>query len=149
MSIYTEAERYSIALERGILVDPEDEWLLKTYTWRIENGYVRTDGGRHPNKWKMFLYHCIVGQPLWGNVIDHIDRNPLNNRRSNLRYVTHSENRLNSLRSDEAYHIQLSAKGNMYMVKIKRNRVQYYLGSYRRLDEAEAVRDKWLIEHAQ
>jgi hypothetical protein len=142
---YTAQERTRLAIERGIIVDPEDAWLLAAFTWRIENGYARTDGGTHPYKWKMFLHHCIMGQPIDGSDIDHIDRARHNNSRSNLRYVSRTINKLNTQLSDEAYHIQLTANGCAYMVKIKRKQIQYYVGTYETIEEAEAARDKWLV----
>lgn len=77
-----------------ILVDEQDVWLLTTYKWHItKSGHVRTSvRGRN-----VFLHNCIVGVPLQRNfVVDHIDRNPLNNKRDNLRYATKANNRLNS-----------------------------------------------------
>ena len=38
---------------------------------------------------------CFIGERPEGYDIDHIDRNPLNNNVSNLRYVTHKENCFN------------------------------------------------------
>ena len=32
---YTADEREQIALSRGILVDQEDAWLLREYTWSV------------------------------------------------------------------------------------------------------------------
>lgn len=48
-----------------------------------------------------YLFHhlvakCFISERPEGMVIDHIDRNPLNNNVSNLRYVTQKENCYNS-----------------------------------------------------
>jgi len=48
----------------------------------------------------VLIHHLVanafMGERPEGLVIDHIDRNPKNNRISNLRYVTHKENQYNS-----------------------------------------------------
>jgi hypothetical protein len=55
------------------------------------NGYwgIKIDGRRYPTSVLAFLY--MTGE--WpSGVIDHIDRNPENNRWSNLRCVSHAQN---------------------------------------------------------
>jgi hypothetical protein len=51
-------------------------------------------------KGKMYKIHRLVAQSFIENpenktIVDHIDRNPLNNHYTNLRYVTASENQMN------------------------------------------------------
>lgn len=67
-----------------------------------ERGYL---GGLYwdPNtrKNKFFYLHqavckCFIGERPLGYVIDHIDRNKLNNSLQNLRYVSQKQNRMNS-----------------------------------------------------
>jgi hypothetical protein len=53
------------------------------------------------NKRINYLFHvlvakCFIGERPEGLVIDHIDRNPLNNHYTNLRYITQKENCYNS-----------------------------------------------------
>lgn len=49
------------------------------------------------------LHQLVMGDyPKEKDVIDHIDRNPLNNRRSNLRFVTFSENARNCSKLETA-----------------------------------------------
>jgi hypothetical protein len=45
-----------------------------------------------------FLHHFVVGQPLDGFEVDHIDGDGLNNQRLNLRTVTTSQNQQNTYR---------------------------------------------------
>jgi hypothetical protein len=57
-------------------------------------------------KRKNFLFHCLVAKVFIGErpdglVIDHIDRDKLNNNVSNLRYITQQENCCNQRRYNE------------------------------------------------
>lgn len=84
---FTREERRERSRQLGILVDPQDDWLLSEYTWIrhaslyiVHQAYI---GGRI---YTLFLHHFIMGMPIHeGIVIDHINRNPDDNRRSNLR----------------------------------------------------------------
>jgi hypothetical protein len=72
------------------LIDDEDFERVKSYTWYNSNGRVVT-----VNSWGTFkLHHIILTLPSSVEV-DHIDRNPLNNQKYNLRVATHSQNMAN------------------------------------------------------
>jgi len=77
--------------DKVIQIDEKDKDICE-YNWRISsNGYVRTtiDGER----W--FLHRCLL-RPEKGKEVDHINGNPLDNRRSNLRICSRRENVINS-----------------------------------------------------
>lgn len=80
-------------------IDKEDYPLLSKYTWHYHNGYFQTS---KDNK-KVVLHRLLVGEQCPPNmVVDHINRNRLDNRRSNLRFVSHSLNSTNAcIRSDK------------------------------------------------
>ncbi len=66
---------------------------LDKHNWSLSgDGYPMTY-----IKGKLYkIHHLVIGKPPTGKVVDHIDRNRLNNRLSNLRFVTQKENILNS-----------------------------------------------------
>lgn len=73
-----------------VIVDDEDFPVLNRIRWRLSNGYPRNNGaGQMP--------HLLLGYPLVNRfrTVDHIDRDPLNNQKSNLRLVTHQVNMFN------------------------------------------------------
>jgi hypothetical protein len=77
-------------------VSKEDYELLNQYKWNISKGYIQ---GKIDNK-NWYLHRYIVIMILNNDInhkikIDHIDRNPLNNKRENIRIVTNSENSKN------------------------------------------------------
>ena len=82
---------------RSAYVDAEDSQFVSRYSWSIDQtGYphARVDGRTQR------LHRCIIQQmglqvPK-GMVVDHIDRNPLNNTRQNLRITNHTQNIFNS-----------------------------------------------------
>jgi hypothetical protein len=78
-----------------ILYDPSDEHIFKQYKWYItDNGYVVWRGKKEGKKQTVRLHRLIMSaQP--GQIVDHINRNKLDNRRSNLRFVTAKENAQN------------------------------------------------------
>lgn len=64
-------------------VDFDRVWM---FPWRL------TSHGYPKNSTQGYLHHMIMGVPPKGYVIDHIDRDKLNNKQSNLRSIPISEN---------------------------------------------------------
>ena len=86
-----------IALTQGkyTLVDDEDYEELSKFRWWFDKGYARRrEDGRSQSMQRFIL------EPQPGMVIDHINRDKLDNRRSNLRLVPVSMNAANTDRSD-------------------------------------------------
>ena len=72
-------------------VDKADLLLVSGFEWRLlKTGYVCAQRGR------MYLYlHRLIAGAGEDEVIDHINRDPLDNRRNNLRIATRSQNSAN------------------------------------------------------
>lgn len=73
-------------------------------------------------------------------IVDHINRDPLDCRRSNLRLVSPSESNLNRSIALRALPIgvYLSRSGN-YQARLKRNRVSTHLGTFPTSEQAAAA----------
>jgi len=77
-------------LDTCAVVDAEYGYLSK-YMWRIsENGYVFRYSER-----RISLAHQIMGTPPKGFVVDHINRDKLDNRKANLRIIEARHNAQN------------------------------------------------------
>jgi len=71
------------------LIDKEDLRKVKNYKWYLNNkGYAVNKTGKN----NLSLHHLIFGYPPIGYEVDHQDTDPLNNRKYNLRFVTHQQN---------------------------------------------------------
>jgi HNH endonuclease len=148
---YTREQKRQRAIKRGILVDPQDEWLLEEYTWYLRwdgyNTYAVTSLPRDErgNKQLVALHHMILGQPIWEGVeIDHINHNAADNRRDNLRYATRSQNRINAERaSDRTGMRNIDINRGGYRVRFRRDNQEHYVGTFATLSEAMAARDEW------
>jgi hypothetical protein len=72
------------------VIDREDFDKVKSIKWYLKQGYVMgTFNGK-----KVFLHRVINDTPD-NLTVDHIDRNPLNNTKANLRNCTHHKNTMN------------------------------------------------------
>jgi hypothetical protein len=70
------------------LIDKDDVEWASQYTWiKSSRGYVIRQEGRKV----VFLHRQIMNCPK-GMVVDHINGNPMDNRKSNLRICTNDEN---------------------------------------------------------
>lgn len=85
---------------RTYLIDDEDYEKIKPFKWHLSReGYiVRTMRIPNRNPKAKFLHRLIMGEPE-GFEVDHINRNKLDNRKSNLRICTTTENRWNAKKS--------------------------------------------------
>lgn len=78
-------------------IDKEDYEKVKQYKWglSIHGNDIRVVGSS-PELNRIYLHQFLIGEIDKEKVIDHIDRNPLNNCKSNLRIVSHSINSTNA-----------------------------------------------------
>lgn len=88
----------------------------------------------------MLLHRWIMQVPVgvgYRLIVDHINRNPLDCRRQNLRIVTASESNLNRQLRPRALPVGVTlTQSGRYQARIKRNRQSQYLGLYDTPDEA-------------
>lgn len=110
---WIEKEKYYIGLtskQQQFIIDKEDISYVENYTWYIQQKIVNGKyvGGEYivaqfpiqDNKRVRKFLHNIIWEANYGEIpkgkkVDHIDRNPRNNRKDNLRLVSQQSNAMN------------------------------------------------------
>lgn len=138
-----------IPLTRGFeaLVDDEDFEMLNKWKWSI--GAIRCTAMRramsHPavkeagKETTIYMHRIILNTPK-GLQTDHIDGNPLNNQKSNLRICTHSQNQMNKgvgrNNSSGFKGVYWHKKANKWMAYVIKNKKHIHLGLFDNLKKA-------------
>lgn len=128
----------------GFIVDADDAFAVDRYPWCIDRyGYAATHIGKWPVRTRLKLHQFLLGVAPKGFQWDHINRDKLDNRRSNLRLVTKTQNMRNrSIRSDNTSGVD-GVRGQFlgrWQAHIKVAGRTHYLGTYDSLEEAAAAR---------
>lgn len=88
--------RYKDKPVRGyVMVDDEDFEVLNKFEWYMHNGYASRSIKQPDGRYKSFRMARIIMGATSGQLVDHIDRNKLNNQRHNLRFADKSINSIN------------------------------------------------------
>jgi len=146
-----------IQLTKGYvaLVDDEDFEALSKHKWRavVENsGYVRAirNSPRENGKQKTIYMHRFVLNTPADMHVDHIDGNPLNNCKSNLRLCTNAENQRNKGKQKKNTTgfcgvVRRHSKG--FQAQLKLNRKTLSFGTYPTPEEAARAYDAAALKY--
>lgn len=123
-------------------IDKEDEPLVRQYKWSCStdsHGIVTICNSKGRS-----VYDLILNTPK-GMEADHIDLNRLNNRRSNLRIVTHQQNQCNQPlqrnNTSGVAGVSYYPPRRKYRARIKVCQHDIHLGYYSTFDEAVQARN--------
>ena len=133
----------STSLGQGLstLVDDEDYELLSRFKWRIVES-----GGNSKSMYAVAtirLHRLIVACPN-DMMIDHINGNPLDNRKSNLRICSNSENQQNTSSrggSSQYKNVSYSKRYDKWFAKFRFNGKEHFCGYH---DTEEQARESVL-----
>jgi hypothetical protein len=145
-NIYDLSNEYGIGYlnrDRKFLFDLEDYDKIKKYRW-YTNGlnYVMTKKSKTKSS---LLIHRVILNYFGELSIDHINRNPLDNRKLNLRICTASENCSNqSISKRNKFGImgivETKSMKKRWSANISINRKMYRLGNYANFEDAVRAR---------
>jgi hypothetical protein len=136
-----------IRLTRGFvtIVDAELFDELNQFKWYASGPlrYVRPARRNHQRK-LIYMYHQVLGINPWelnGMVVDHINRDALDNRRSNLRIVTQSVNMQNGAIAIKSTGISIDRTYNTFKAYIQEHTMygsfRKNVGTFKTREEAE------------
>jgi hypothetical protein len=144
-----------VNLTRGYktLIDKDDFLLLNCYSWQskiIEGKIYAKTAYRINGKLKTFYLHRIIANAKSGEYVDHINGNPLDNRRNNLRICTNAQNIRNSkikLNNKTGYKgVQQLPSGN-WRSRLTFNYKSINLGVFKNIIEAAKAYDQGAVKY--
>ena len=140
------AKEIQLTQGKVAIVDDEDFDYLNQWKWFANNHNGKFYVGRSitvsKNKKIRIYMHRFIMKPEKVMVIDHLDSNPLNNQKNNLRICTHAENMRNSkinTNNKSGYKgVSFQENRNNYRASIKFNNKTINIGNY--IDPIDAAR---------
>jgi len=126
-------------------VERRDTPMLREHTWS-----VRADGYGYCTKCKVLIHRLIMGAKP-GQLVDHINRVPSDNVRTNLRFGTHAQNMQNRASNSTrnlTVHVPIAGieptRSGRWRARRSSGRS---LGTYEDLYDACLARARWELEH--
>lgn len=128
-------------------IDTEDLDRVLLHKWHVtemmgNSRYIKCSIGR-----RNVSLHRYILKAESDEIVDHINRNGLDNRKSNLRIVTASENSANSKTRSGTGEKNIYFHNNAYQVEIIRHYKSVYTASFHTLQEAVEARDEFIKKY--
>lgn len=131
---------------KAALIDVEDVELVKDSLWYLSaTGYaVRTTKGHNDR-----MHRLVMGAKESVPVIDHINRNAIDNRKYNLRFATSSLNIFNAVRGKD---VGVTFESGKWRARIRVKYKKIHIGRFATKEEALKARKeaelKYFGEHS-
>jgi hypothetical protein len=124
-----------------ILVSDEDYPLVSRHNWYVDsNGYARSSFGN-----VIVKLHKLIQSCQRGFIVDHINRNKLDNRRENLRAVNIQVSNQNRIRPNKHnvgfIGVKFNKHNNCYQCTVSHHSKSFWVGSSKDDESLAKLRD--------
>jgi hypothetical protein len=136
--------------DQKVLISIEDVQILVDYGWHLHYNrdklYIR--GWNKSTKKKVMMHRLITNAPK-NLIVDHINRNTLDNRRENLRICDQSQNIMNRgiSKNNTSGHKGVAKFKNKWIAYIGANNEKIHLGTFKTKEEASIAFNKAAVKY--
>ena len=141
---------------KEVFIDIENIELTKKYIWSLrkdKNNFYAISNDYSSGKKQTIILHRFILNPNQNEIIDHINKNGLDNRKLNIRISNKSENRINSRlnkNNTSGYcGVYLNKNSKKYQARYKINGKEKSLGYFDNAEQAYKVRCDYIDELKQ
>lgn len=131
-----------------LMMDVDDYEKFGHIQWRLgSRGYAVVNKYLGDGKWETTALHRLIMEAPDGMVVDHANRNKLDNRKINLRVATTSENAANSERSVGCSGYRgVYRSGKKYRARIRKDGSLINLGTFNSPEDAARMYNFWATD---
>lgn len=135
-----------IKLTKGkyAIVDPDDYQKLSQYDWHLLETKGKSYAAMFDDGKIVYMHRFIINAPK-GRIVDHHNRESLDNRKTNLRFATRSQNSCNKnilkKGTSEYRGVSLIKKSNKWQAVIYYNGTRKHLGLFENQQDAARAYD--------
>jgi hypothetical protein len=131
-----------------VLIDNEDWKEVKKHKWSINNPSKRA---KYVRSSKHILLHRYIMNASKDKEVDHINGNPLDNRKQNLRICNKNENSKNrkvNINSSSGYRgVYWDMESNKWAVAISFNKKRIKIGRFKRKTDAALIYNEVALKY--
>jgi HNH endonuclease len=144
------APRVLVIKDHRVIIDAEDFPILSRFKWHIRKDknthYAETSIKIGHKNCKLSMHRLLCGIPT--SEVDHINRNGLDNRKTNLRFCTPQQNQCNRVRKNKYGYrgVCKPEDSSCWAYQIQNKGKKIYKRGFKTAEEAVRVYDKKSME---